>query len=179
MRLRRGLQGLGVAFIGLAIAVAPMATASASSHKAKHAKHAKHSTSKKGVNTGSALCTSLKSEESSSSKLGDAVSAAFESGNFATAKQDMLNSLNLGLKEVTPALAALRSAPANVQTAMKGLFKFEDDLKTAIENSTSMTSLESSFEALGKNPQLQANSTTVTNYITQQCGSLIPTTTAP
>jgi hypothetical protein len=176
MRQRRALQGIGVAIIGVALACAPMTMASASGHKAKHPpKH--HATVKKGQNPGSALCTSLKSEQSSSTKLGEAVEAAFESGDFATAKKDMINALNLGLKEVAPALQALRSAPSNVQTAMRALFKFEGNLKSAIENSTSMTALESSFESLGKNPQLQANSTTVTNYITAQCGSLVTTTT--
>jgi|HubBroStandDraft_1064217.scaffolds.fasta_scaffold137847_2 hypothetical protein len=175
MRQRRALQGFGVAVIGLALACAPMATASASGHKTKHSKH--HSTTKKGENPGSALCTSLKSEQSNSNKLGEAVSAAFESGDFPTAKKDMINALNLGLKEVGPALQALHSAPANVQSAMRALFKFEGNLKSAVENASSMTSLEASFESLGKNPQLQASSQTVTNYVTAQCGSLITTTT--
>jgi hypothetical protein len=174
MRQRRALQGIGIAVIGLALA-APMATASASPNKAKSPKH--HTTAKKGQNPGSALCTSLKSEQSSSTKLGEAVSAAFESGSFARAKKDMVNALNLGLKEVSPALQALHSAPASVQSAMKALFKFEGNLKSAIENASSMTALESSFETLGKNPQLQANSLVVTNYITAQCGSLVTTTT--
>ena len=175
MRQWRAVQGCGVAVIAFALAGASLAPASASTGKAKHAKH--HSTVKKGQNPNSALCTSLKSEQSNSTKLGQAVSAAFESGDFPTAKKDMIAALNLGLKEVSPALQALHSAPANVQTAMKGLFKFERNLKTDVENASSMTALASSFESLGKSPQLQANSQTVTNYVTQQCGSLITTTT--
>jgi len=179
MRQRRAMQGFSVVIIGLALAVAPMAAASASSHKAKHHKTTKssHKSTKKGSNPGSSLCTSLKTEQSSTSKLGQAVSQAFESGNFTAAKQGMLNALALGLKEEAPAVAALRSAPANVQSAMKGLFKFEGSLKTAIENSTSLTTMESAFTTLGASPQLKANSATVTAYITAQCGSLVTTPT--
>jgi hypothetical protein len=177
MMLRRVGQGIGVTLIGLALACAPLAAASASSHKSKHHHHkaTHHTTAKKGTNPGSSLCLSLKSEQANSSKLGLAVSQAFESGNFAEAKSGMLSALNLGLKEVAPALQALKSAPSNVQSAMKALFKFEDTLKADIESATSLTGLETSFTTLGESPQLKANSLTVTNYVTAQCGSLVTT----
>ena len=134
MKQRRALQGFLVALTGVALACAPMTVASAKSHKSH-----KTSTSKTGSNPGSALCTALRTEEGSSSKLGSSVESAIASGNFATAKQAMINVLNEGLKEEGPALNVLKSAPANVQAAMKGLFKFENSFKSAIENATSLT----------------------------------------
>ncbi|HEY1832473.1 MAG TPA: hypothetical protein VGG38_19705 [Acidimicrobiales bacterium] len=193
MAQRRVLQSISVAVIGLALAIAPLTLAGASS-KGKSHKHNTHHTTKKkntkkktttttsasskGSNPGSALCKDLKAEESQSESLGGTIGAALESGNFATAKQEMLTAINQGLKEASPALSVLQSAPSNVQAAMKALIGFDGQLKSAIENSTSLATMESSFETLGTNPKIQADGTTVSSYVTAQCGSIVTTTTA-
>jgi hypothetical protein len=169
--------------VGLALALAPLSAASASGHKAKHHKKTHTTTTtapkKKGSNPNSALCKDLKAEQAQSAKLGSSIASALESGNYASAKQEMVNSINAGLKEAAPALSVLKSAPGSVQTAMKGLIKFDNQFKSAIEGSTSLTTLESSFAQLGQNPSLRTYSTTVTNYITAQCGSITAGTSAP
>jgi hypothetical protein len=181
---RRLLQGVSVTFIGLALACAPMAAASA--HKAKHHKP-KHHTSKTvaktkgGTNPTSSICTAVNSAQSSSGNLGSALGKVFEGGavnDFASAKQAMLNSINDALKEEGPAENALRSAPANVQAAMKGLFTFESNLKTAVANASSAVALTSSLATLGQNPQLESDSLTVANYVTSLCGTTTTTTAA-
>jgi hypothetical protein len=134
---RRFLQGVSVAVIGLALACAPMAVASA--HKAKHHKPKHHtsktiSKSKGGSNPTSSICVAVNSAQASSGNLGSALEKVFTTaatGDFATAKQEMIAAMNSALKEEGPTESALRSAPANVQTAMKGLFTFETNLKTA------------------------------------------------
>jgi hypothetical protein len=170
--------------VGLALALAPLSAASASGHKTKHHKKTHHPTTttapkKKGSNPNSALCKDLKAEQAQSAKLGSSIASALESGNYASAKQEMVTSINAGLKQAAPALTVLKSAPGSVQTAMKGLIKFDNQFKSAIESSTSLTTLESSFAQLGQNPSLRTYSTTVTNYITAQCGSITTGTAAP
>jgi hypothetical protein len=177
----RALQGMGMSLIATALALAPLSAASASSHKSKHHNKSLSTTTtvpKKGSNPGSTLCKDLRSEQSQSAKLGSTIATALESGNYATAKQEMVSSINAGLKVAAPALGALSSAPRNVQSAMRGLIKFDDQFKSAIESSASLTTLESALSALGQNPTLRTDSTTVTSYITAQCGSITPTTTA-
>ncbi len=159
---------LATVAIGLAVTLAPLSAASAKT-KAKH--------STKGANPNSALCKDLRREQSSSNSIGTSIASAIESGNFSTAKKDMLNSINAGVKAASPALSVLRSAPGKVQSAMKGLIQFDGTLKKDIQNATSLTGLESSFTSLGNNAKLRSEATTVTNYITAQCGSLLATTT--
>jgi hypothetical protein len=187
------LQGTAIALFGLSLALAPLSAASAStttttSHHTTTTHHStkkntknkkKGSSNKKGSNPGSSLCTDLKSEESSSSKLGSTIAAAIESNNYPAAKQDMLNTLNSAEKDAGPALSKLSNAPSNVRNAMKTLISFYNTFKTTIENSTSFEGLTASLAALAKNPQLAADGTTVSNYVTSQCGSILPTTTTP
>jgi hypothetical protein len=190
---RRVLQGISVMVVGLALAIAPLTAAGASSKGSKHNTH--HSSKKKntkkkkktttttsanskGSNPGSTLCKDLKAEENQSNSLGGTIASALESGNFATAKQEMINAINQGLKEASPALSVLQGAPSSVQNAMKTLISFDGQFKSIIENSTSLTNMESSFETLATNPNIAAAGTTVSAYVTAQCGSLVTTTTA-
>jgi hypothetical protein len=154
-----------------------MAAASASNHKTKHPK-AKHHTSKtvskSGSNPTSTICTDIDSAQSSSGNLGGALEKVITDGglsNFATAKQEMLASINNALKEEGPAENALHSAPANVQAAMKGLFTFEATLKTDISNASTLEQLASSMSTLGQDTAVRADSLTLANYVTSLCGT--------
>jgi hypothetical protein len=182
---RRIWQGISVAVLGVALASAPMAMASASNHKAKHHK-TKHHAPKKTVAKGGSdptnkICLAVNSAQSSSGNLGTALGKVFAGGgisDFATAKQAMVAAMNTALKEEGPAEAALRSAPANVQAAMKGLFTFESNLKTDISNASTATQLESSLVTLGQDPSLKTDSLTLANYVTSLCGATTTTTVA-
>jgi cobalamin biosynthesis Mg chelatase CobN len=165
-----------------------MAAASASSHKTKHHSKpkAKHHTTKTvakaGLNPGSKLCVEAYAGESNSGAAGSAIEKAMisaeTSGNWDAAKQALDAAMNASLKEESQAEAALRSAPANVQAAMKGLFTYVQSFETAINNSSSFTQFATSMESLVQSSGIQADSTTLTNYLTQQCGPP-PTTTPP
>jgi hypothetical protein len=179
---RRFLQCTSVAVLGAALACAPMAAASASNHKAKHHK-AKHHTSKtvskSGSNPTSSICTAVDSAQSSSGNLGAALGKVITDGglsNFATAKGEMIAAINNSLKEEGPAENALRSAPANVQAAMKGLFTFASTLKTDISNASTPVQLASSMSTLGQDTSVRADSLTLANYVTSLCGTTTTTT---
>jgi hypothetical protein len=189
---RRVLQGISVVVVGLALAIAPLTAAGASSkghkHNTNHSSKKKNTKKKKtttttsanskGSNPGSTLCKDLKAEENQSNSLSGTIASALESGNFATAKQEMINSINQGLKEASPALSALQGAPSSVQNAMKTLISFDGQFKSIVENSTSLTNMESSLETVATNSKIAAAGTTVSAYVTAQCGSLVTTTTA-
>jgi hypothetical protein len=173
-----------VTVVGLALACAPMAAASAS-HKPKHHHKAKgHTTTTKsgkaGLAPGSSLCVAVASAENSSRNVGSSIEKAMlqgvESNNFATAQHAMLTALSESQKEEGLALSALKSAPANVQAAMKGLFTFVGSYETAIKNATSFTQLETSLTSLPGESTAEAEGVTVTNYVTQQCGTVTTTT---
>jgi hypothetical protein len=192
VRQRRLFQAFSVTVLGLALACAPMALASAKS-KPKHHSKKHHSTttttkpktvSKGGLSPGSKLCVTLAQADSSSGSIGTdvekAVEQAMASGNLASAyasvKAAMLSSLNTSVKEEGEAESALSGAPANVQAAMKGLFTFVGSYETAIQNSTSITQLETSIATIPGTAQVEADGLTVSNYVMAQCGTTTTTT---
>jgi hypothetical protein len=163
--------GICIGVLGVTLALAPLSAASANSHKGKH------SSSTKGSNPNSAMCKDVKSEQTSSSSTGLAIEKAMTSGNFAQAKQAMLNAYNGDLNNVQKALGVIKTAPANVQTAFKGLLTFVKQIKTDIQNASSLQGLVTSFASLGKNPQLEADGVTISNWYTGVCGGTLVTTT--
>ncbi len=186
---RRRLLGVSVAILSFALACAPMAVASASNdHKAKGHHHTskpkakpKAKTASKGSDPTNTICLDVKNSESSSSTLGPAIEKAIEGGatdSFASLRQELLTELNVPLKSEGAALAALKSAPANVQAAMKNLISFDSTFRSAIANATSLAQLEGSFATIAAGaPALQADATTLTNYVTSLCGSTLTPTT--
>ena len=70
------------------------------------------------------MCQDVKNEQSGSSSVGLAIERAIASGNFAVAKQAMLKAYNGDLGNVQKALGVIKTAPANVQSAIKNLLTF-------------------------------------------------------
>lgn len=183
MGQRRLVQVFSVSVLGIALACAPMAVASAHSKKHPKPKHhtSKTVTAKSGLNPGSKLCVEAYAGESSSGDVGTnlekAMISAETSGNFDAAKPAMIAAINASLKEEGPAEAALSSAPANVRAAMKGLFGYVQSFETAINNASSFAQFATSVETLAQNSAIKADSLTLANYLTQQCGPPPTTTT--
>ncbi len=173
MKHRRTWQGICIAMMGVALTLAPMSAASA------HSKHRHHSSgSTKGSAPNSTMCQKVKTEQTGSSSVGTAIEKAMESGNFAAAKQAMLSEYSTDAANVQKALAVIKTAPSNVQSAFKNLLTFVQQIKTDIQNASSLQGLITSFESLGKNTQLVTDGTTIANWYTGVCGgSLIPATT--
>ena len=146
MQQRSKWVGICSGVLGLTLALAPLTTASAKTHKPKH-----HST--KGSNPKAAMCTDVKNEETGSSSVGSSLEKAIASGNFASAKQAMLNAYNADLANVNKALGVLKTAPPNVQAAFKNLLSFEKTFRNDIQNASSEQALIASFATLGKDTQ--------------------------
>lgn len=166
MKQRSRWVGICVGVLGLTLALAPLTAASAKSQKTK------------GSSPNSAMCKTVKSEQSGSSSAGLAIEKAMTSGNFAQAKQAMLSAYNVDFNQVQKALAVIKTAPPKVQSAFKDLLSFVKQLRSAIQNASNEQGLLASFQTLGTNPKLQTDSTTISNWYTGVCGgSLITTTT--
>jgi hypothetical protein len=153
--------GICVGVLGLTLALAPLTAASAKSTK--------------GSAPQSAMCKTVKSEQNGSTAASSAIEKAMTGGNFAAAKAAMLQSYNLDFNQVQKALAVVKTAPPKVQAAFRDLLAFVKQFRTAIQNSTSVTSLLASFETLGKNPKLETDSTTISNWYTGVCGGTLVT----
>ena len=176
MRHRSKWQGLCIGVFGVALTLAPMSAAGAhTNHKGKH-----HSSgSVKGSNPKAAMCQDVKKEQSGSSSTGQAIEKAIASGNFADAKQAMLNAYNGDLGNVQKALGVIKTAPRNVQAAFKNLLTFVQQIRNDIQNASSEQGLITSFATLGKDTQLQTDGATIANWYASVCGGpLVTTTTA-
>jgi flagellum-specific peptidoglycan hydrolase FlgJ len=164
--------GICAGVLGVTLSLAPLTAASATNHKAKN-----HSTSTKGSNPNSAMCKDVKTEQSGSNSVSTAMEKAMTSGNFAQAKQAMLNAYNVDEGNVQKALAVIRTAPANVQSAFSNLLSFVKQIRTDIQNASSLQGLVASFATLGKNTQLETDGTTIANWYTSVCGGTLVTPT--
>jgi hypothetical protein len=153
--------GICAGVLGLTLALAPLTAASAKSTKGSAPK--------------SAVCKAVKSEQNGSTAASSAIEKAMTSGNFAAAKAAMLQSYDTDFGQVQKALALVRSAPPKVQAAFKDLLSFVKQLRTSIQNSTSLTGLLSSFETLGKNQKLETDGTTIANWYAGLCGGTLVT----
>ncbi len=170
MKHRSMWRGISVAVAGLTLALAPMSVAAARGHR-----HNPSGTTK-GSAPNSAMCKDVRTEQSGSSSVGSSISRAIESGNFATAKQAMLTAYDQDMANVQKALSAIHAAPAKVQAAFKSLLTFVQQVRNDIQNSSSEQGLITSFEGLGRNPQLQTDAVTISTWYTSVCGGTAATT---
>ena len=74
------------------------------------------------------------------------------SGNFASAKQAMLNAYNADLGNVQKALGVIKTAPPKVQSAFKNLLSFVKQIRTDIQNAIEPAEPRSILRHLGEEP---------------------------
>jgi hypothetical protein len=167
---------MGIGFMGLALALAPMSLASAGIAKSK-SHHKSTSKPKGGTNPGSPFCKGLVALEKNETGIGVNIEKAIESGNFATAKSAIAAAFNQDLKSATSAGGLISDAPKNIQTDFKTILAGVKQIESTIESSSSLQGLESSFETLGENSKFEAAGTQLGDYVTSQCGDITGTAT--
>ena len=164
--------GICIGALALAMTLVPVSAASARSQ-------GHHSSTVKGSNPNSAMCKDVKSEQTSSTAVGQGFEKSLASGNFAQAKQALVSAYNSDLGNVQKALGVIKTAPANVQSAFKDLLTYVRQIRTDIQNASSLQGLVTSFSTLGRNTQLISDGTTIGNWYASVCGgSLVTPTTA-
>jgi hypothetical protein len=165
MRMRSRWSGVAIGALGVTLALLPLSAASA--------------THVKGSAPNSAMCKTVRAEENSLTAASSGIEKALASGNFASGKQAVLKLYNTDFGQAQKALASVRHAPAKVRAAFKNLVSSVKQFRTTIQNASSLQDLLTSFAALGQNPQLQTDGTTIANWYSSVCGgSLVTTTTA-
>ncbi len=164
MKQRSMTMGICTGALGVLLAFAPLTAASAAKTKGSAPK--------------SAMCRTVKSEQTGSTAASSGIAKAMTSGNFPAAKKALLKAYNLDYSQVQKALAAIKTAPPKVQTAFKNLLSYVKQFRAAIQNASSLQGLVASFSTLGTNPQLQTDGTTIANWYTSVCGGTLvsPTT---
>jgi len=185
---RSALSMVGVLGLGVSLALAPMAPASASSHKKHSTKghHKKHKSkvtvstvkSSSGSNPGSSFCVEYKNEEAvaENSKYATAMTTDLESGNLAGVKAAFKQIEVTDGPLLAKAKALISQTPANVQAAFKTVIAQLPKEYADVNSATSISQLEASFETFDTSPAFKSATATVANYVTTQCGSVTPTT---
>lgn len=171
MNRRRSWIGVGAGVLGLTLALAPLTAtaASAANHKVK------------GSNPNSAMCKTVKNEQTDTSGVSSAIEKAMTSGNFAQAKAAMLKAYDTDAGNVQKALAVVKTAPPKVQKSFKDLLSFVKQVRTDIQNASSLQGLVTSFSTLGSNQKLETDGATIANWYAGVCGGTLvtPTTVTP
>jgi hypothetical protein len=156
-----------VALVGAAATLVPVGLAGASTSAL--------GASTKGSNPGSPLCSYIRSEEKGSSSAGAAFAKGLVAGNASSAKEALVKAFGAVGTDIQKAenQSFVKSAPANVRAAFKGLAAGVNKLKTALSHANGMTTLEQSFSAVGANPAFVKDNNTVDKWATGICGSAI------
>jgi len=149
--------------LGVALALAPLTAASAKTKAPT------------GINRGSSFCKLLISQQSVSQKYATQIESAFSSGNLAKAEKAVVAEFNYGTKYVDQALAA-GNVPARVQAALRYFVRLYAQEKANILSATSLSGIETVLTSLTKTPKFASESSTVSAFVANQCGSLTTTT---
>jgi hypothetical protein len=164
--LNRAKIGIGVATIGMALSVIPALSASAS---------VKASATLRS----NALCGDYKSQlksEDSSTTSGSALEKAYTSGKWSEIQKALLSSYSSETGAVNKLESVLSGAPSSVKSAAGQVLKFENSLKTVIQQSTSLTQFSQKSLSAEQNPKVQAALKTLDAYGAKECPGEITTT---
>jgi hypothetical protein len=158
---RRGLRAagvrrrFGVVLVGLACTPALLlvqpSVASASSHKP----------------TKPAICSYL-DDQAGSAKFLTQVGKYEKTHNFTGLKDLFLNLVNSVEKMSTS--SAVRSAPANIQAAIKTVADSEPTIKAAIDKATTFPELDRVLVSMGKAPGVHSAENVLNKYANTVCG---------
>ena len=125
-------------------------------------------------NPRSRTCQAITREQAGSTAAGFAIEKALASGHFGAAKRQMLKAYNTDLSNVSRALAVIKSAPPDVRAAFKSLRTYVGRIRGDITRARSLPQLESELQALGRDPKLRADSTTIGAWTSSVCGNAAP-----
>jgi hypothetical protein len=166
--LNKATIGLGIATMAMGAALIPaVAPASATVPRVSVVS---------SVRT-SSLCKSYKSQQSLLSKTeGGALAKAYASGNWASIQKALLSSFGAEGSAVKNLESALKGAPSNVKAAAGTLLKFENQIKSVVQSSTTLAQFGSQITALSESPKTQAALKVLDDYGKKLCPGSVPKT---
>jgi hypothetical protein len=143
--LRGAKLGAGVMAIGMALAVVPAATASASIEK-------------------SSICKAYNAEVAKQTKASTNLAKEMESGNWNTIKKTLLATFNSEANAEKSFDAYLNGASSKVKAAATVALKLDSSFKSVIQKSTSLTQFEAGITAAESTPKVKAALAVLTAY---------------
>jgi hypothetical protein len=162
--LNRVRIGLGIATIGMGLALVPaIAPASATVSRVS-------AVSTASSVRASALCGAYKNEGSSLAKTqGSAIAKAAASGNWSAVQKAFLASFGSATSALTKLQSTLGGAPSNVKSAVSTFIKFEGQIKSAVQSSSSFAQFGAQIESFETSPKLLAAEKTLNAYGQKLC----------
>ena len=175
--LNRVKAGIGVATIGMAMALVPaISPASASVSRVSRVA----SVSSVSSLSSNALCRDYKNQQSASANTqGSALEKAYASGNWPAIQKALLSTYNSEAGAISKLESVLSGAPSNVKAAVGTFLQFANSLKGVIQRSTSLTNFGTQVAAVSTNPKLASAEKVLAAYGAKLCPGLVPKTTTP
>ncbi len=175
--LNRAKAGIGVAAIGMAMALIPaISPASASVSSVASVSSAS------GVSSlsSNALCRDYKNQQSAlANTQGSALGRAYASGNWPAIQKALLSTYSSATVTNSKLESVLSGAPSNVKAAVGTFVQFENSIKAVIQRSTSLTNFGTQMAAVSTNPKLASAGKVLAAYAAKLCPGLVPKTTTP
>jgi hypothetical protein len=166
--LNRAKAGIGVAAIGMAMALIPAISPA--------------SASVSGVSSlsSSALCRDYKNQQSAlANTQSSALARAYASGNWPAIQKALLSTYSSATVTNSKLESVLSGAPSNVKAAVGTFVQFENSIKGVIQRSTSLTNFGTQMAAVSTNPKLASAGKVLAAYAAKLCPGLVPKTTTP
>jgi hypothetical protein len=124
-----------------------------------------------GSNPLSSFCTQLQAERAKSAQLGKQFASAVTTPDLASIKKNFDAFFATEAQSIARVEATMTSAPADVQAALKVVNQFFLQLKSTIDNATSLQQFETSMRQYAHAKQLAAAGKVLANYTRSQCGT--------
>lgn len=156
--LRGAKLGAGVMAVGMALAVVPAATASASVEK-------------------SSICKAYKAEESKQTAASTKLATEMESGNWSAVKKALLASFNSEANAEKSFDGYLNGASSKVKAAASVVIKLDNTFKSVIQKSSSLTQFEAGITSAESTPKVKSALAVLDAYSTSL--GCTPATTTP
>jgi hypothetical protein len=150
--LRRAKLGVGMLAVGVAMALLPAATASATIEK-------------------SAICKAYTKDVNEQSKGSSALAKEMASGKWSVIQKALLGEFSREESSEKDFTAFLSGAPAKVKAAANVALGLDDKFKSIIQHSTSLQQFETGVTAAERIPKVTAALGVLDNYAkTLKCG---------
>jgi hypothetical protein len=143
--LQRARLGIGMLAVGVALALLPATTASASIEK-------------------SALCKAYTAEVNQSTKGASGLAKEMESGNWPAIQKALLATFGKEASEEKAFAVYLNGASAKVKAAAVVTEKLIGQFKTVIQKSTNLTQFETGITSAEASPKFTAAEKVLDNY---------------
>ncbi len=148
--LRRARLGMGMLAVGLALALLPAATASATVEK-------------------SSLCKAYQAEVAKQTKASGTVAKEMESGKWSSIKSALLSTFNSEANSDKQFDSLLSGASARVKAAAAVALQLDSTYKKVIQKSTSLPQFETGITAAESTPKVKAALKVLDNYSKSIC----------